>query len=283
MSTNLAIQEAEAEAASVVRASHVTHLPVCVLGIAIGEDIVVEPKQSDEPGVSGIFMKMGDAFGIQYGRHINNDGFIRFTVAHELGHYFLPGHIKSLFSNGQSQHLSKSGFVSNDPLERQADFFAAALLMPEGLFTSAMRRAGEGFQAIKALAGTCRTSITATAIRYARFAEDPVAVIVSSGNKVEFCVLSQALRNARGVKPLTKGCLIPALSTTGKFNRHEANVAGGKQEGGWSSLDDWFDDAPQVEMKEDVVGLGRYGRTLTVLFTAEAIGGDEEDESEDEE
>ena len=25
-------------------------------------------------------------------RHIANEGFIRFTVAHELGHYFLPGH-----------------------------------------------------------------------------------------------------------------------------------------------------------------------------------------------
>ena len=77
--------------------------------------------------------------------------------------------------------------------------------------------------------------------------------------------------------------MIPARSATGKFNRHEANVTGCKQKGGWASLEDWFDDAPQVEMKEDVVGLGRYGRTLTVLFTAEAIGGDEEDESEDEE
>jgi len=283
MSRRLALQEAEAEASSVVGTCCVTALPVCVLGIAVGEDIVVQPKQSDEPGVSGVFMRVGNAFGIQYSVHINNDGFRRFTVAHELGHYFLPGHIETLLPDGQSRHMSRSGFVSDDRFERQADFFAAALLMPEGLFTAALLNAGEGFEAVKTLAETCRTSITATAIRYARFAEDPVAVVVSSGNKVGFCALSQALRDVKGVRPLAKGSLMPPRSTTVKFNRDEANVAGCREEGGWSSLDDWFDDAPEVEMKEDVVGLGHYGKTLTVLFTAEAIGSDEDDEGEDEE
>jgi hypothetical protein len=47
-------------------------------------------------------------------------------------------------------------------------------------------------------------------------------------------------------------------------------------------LDDWFDDAPEIEMKEDVVGLGSYGRTLTVLFTSEAIDVEEDDASDDE-
>jgi hypothetical protein len=70
MSLNLAIQEAEAEAASVVRTWHISNLPVCVLGIALGEDIVVQPKPSDEAGVSGVFMRVGDAFGIQYARYI---------------------------------------------------------------------------------------------------------------------------------------------------------------------------------------------------------------------
>lgn len=41
-------------------------------------------------------------------------------------------------------------------------------------------------------------------------------------------------------------------------------------------LDEWFDGAPRVEMNEDVVGLGHYGKTLAVLFTDEEI--DETDE-----
>jgi hypothetical protein len=40
-----------------------------------------------------------------------------------------------------------------------------------------------------------------------------------------------------------------------------------------------FDGAPDVEMNEHVVGLGRYDRTLTVLFTDEVL--DEEDEEND--
>jgi len=37
--------------------------------------------------------------------------------------------------------------------------------------------------------------------------------------------------------------------------------------------------APAVEMEEDVVGLGSYGKTLTVLFTDEDL--EPEDECED--
>lgn len=43
-------------------------------------------------------------------------------------------------------------------------------------------------------------------------------------------------------------------------------------------MDDWFEGAPQLEMKEDVVGLGGYGKTLTVLFTEEAFDDKEEDD-----
>lgn len=93
-----------------------------------------------------------------------------------------------------------------------------------------------------------------------------------------FCSLSEALLDVRGVKRLRKGELIPPQSKTAKFSRNRENIATCRQEGGWASLDDWFDDAPPIEMKEDVVGLGGYGKTLTVLFTAEAID-DEDDEA----
>ena len=44
-----------------------------------------------------------------------------------------------------------------------------------------------------------------------------------------------------------------------------------------SYLDAWFDDVEPIEMKEDVVGLGQYGKTLTVLFLEEIPRGAEED------
>ena len=86
-----------------------------------------------------------------------------------------------------------------DPCEREADFFAAALLMPAALFRKATRAAGDGFPAIERLAGQCVTSITATAIRFAEFSESAVAVIVSSNEAVDFCLSFPVLQDLNGV------------------------------------------------------------------------------------
>lgn len=270
-------QKAECKAAEVVRDQGLTALPICPFAIAAAHDIHVASKDSDVPGVSGFLMRVGDRFGICHASHIKNDGFIRFSVAHELGHYFLDGHVEAIFTNGQSIHASRSGFISDDRYERQADQFAAALLMPETIFRTAVNDAGYGFPAIQTLRATCRTSITATANRFVQFTDDPVAVIVSSGNQIDYCFISEALRSVRGVRFIPKGTLLPAQCCTSKFNSDPSRIARGEEDAGWTSLDDWFDDAPQIEMKEDVVGLGSYGRTLTVLFTDEAIEEDGDD------
>jgi Zn-dependent peptidase ImmA (M78 family) len=67
---------------------------------------------------------------------------------HELGHYFLDGHVHSLFGLGQGLHQSESGFTSKNPVEREADAFAAGLLMPKTLFKTALAKAGQGLNAI---------------------------------------------------------------------------------------------------------------------------------------
>jgi Zn-dependent peptidase ImmA (M78 family) len=282
MSKALDLLEAESEAENVIRQHSITSLPVCPFTIAEKSEITVQPKDSDEPGVSGFLMRVGSAFAILYARHINNEGFIRFTVAHELGHFFLPGHPQLLFPKGDGIHRSNSGFISHDREERQADQFAAALLMPESLFKKAIDRAGQGFLAIQSLADLCKTSITSTAIRYAKYADDALAVIVSSGDRVEYCFLSERLRDAKKFRWLKPGDLIAPRSTTASFNKKAANIEVGKQEEGSCLLDDWFDDAPQVEMNEDVVGLGSYGKTLTVLFTDQDLEEDDDDTDDDE-
>jgi hypothetical protein len=223
-------------------------------------------------------MRVGNVFGILYASQIANDGFIRFTVAHELGHYFLPGHPEQLFPNGDGVHRSRSGFISQDRYERQADQFAAALLMPEKLFSDAIDDAGQGFPAVKSLASLCNTSITSTAIRFMNFTDDPMAVIVSSKDRVEYCFLSERLKDLRGLEWLKKGDLIAPRSATAKFNKDSANISEARQSDGCCWLDEWFDGAPQIEMNEDVVGLGNYGKTLTVLFTDEDLDGEYEEE-----
>jgi Zn-dependent peptidase ImmA (M78 family) len=79
-----------------------------------------------------MLVKVGDQFGIMYATNIRRRGFQRFSIAHELGHYFIEAHATQLLVNGV--HYSRAGFFSADPFEQEADHFAAALLMPERPF-----------------------------------------------------------------------------------------------------------------------------------------------------
>lgn len=278
MKHRLEIQEAESEAKSVIARFNITSLPICPFRIARERDIAVEPKDTNMPGVSGFFIKAGNMFGIQYATHIKNEGFIRFTVAHELGHYFLHGHPEYLFQGRDGIHESKSGFISDNFFEKQADYFAKELLMPQDLFLTALRESGVGFPAIMLLASKCKTSITATAIRFAQFAEDPVAVIMSSHNRINWCFMSSVLASVKGLRWPRKGSMLPTNTATASFNRDSTNVLSAKQIEAWSRLDNWFDKAPPVEIKEDVIGLGSYRKTLTVLFTENPIIVDDDDD-----
>jgi IrrE N-terminal-like domain len=167
---------------------------------------------------------VGENFGIGYSTAISNKGFENFTVGHELGHYFLDGHAEAIFANGAKEHLSRSGFVSDDKYEREADAFAAELLMPETLFKDALRKCGAGFAGIQYLAELGETSLVATAIRFCKVTGDPVAVILSSGSTIDWCFVSKELAQCRDVFPLRKGSALPANGATARFNRDSARI-----------------------------------------------------------
>ena len=150
------------------------------------------------------FCAAGNTFGIAYATHIDSIGFQNFSVAHELGHYYLPGHIDAVLSSGDV-HESYAGFASGDRYEIEADHFAATLLMPRALFMRAMSAAGDGLPAIETLAAQCRTSLTATAIRYARCTREPVAVVLSTGSRIHYCFMSDALKDVKGFNWIRKG------------------------------------------------------------------------------
>lgn len=277
MNSNLTGREINQCVEQVLEELKITTLPVNPFSIAKVREIMCKAQSMD--GCSGCFIKAGDNFGILYSPDFGNEGAIRFTVAHELGHYFLPGHPQRLFPSGSGRHQSNSGFTSNEPQEREADLFAAGLLMPTKLFLDALRKeTNEGFRTIESLSRLCRTSLTATAIRFVEYIENPVAVIVRTGDKINFCCMSEAMKSVKGVWGLRKGAWVPSASKTQTFNKNSAKVQNGERVEGFSYLDAWCDGAPQIEMKEDVVGLGRYGKSLTVLFADKPLESENEEE-----
>jgi len=226
--------------------------------------------ETQEPGVAGCLIRVGNEFGIQYSRSLPNEGFIRFTVAHELGHYFIPGHAEYLFAKGNGIHMSRGEFASSDRLERQADYFASSLLMPADQFSKAMWRADPGLDGVIQVADLFGTSVTATAINYARHTDTPLAIIMSTGSTIEYCILSESLKSIPSLGWAKKGD--PLSRTTATYRLNERVAAGERcsRLDGVCSLDDWFEDPPEIEMTEEALRLGGYG-TLTVIYTDEDL------------
>lgn len=106
-------------------------------------DIELLEASFEDPNVSGILSKEGDRWSII----VNNDDSTtrrRFTVAHELGHYFAvqksseiaktfleknEGAIKDYFVFNRGDEVEEEDYQ----VERQANLIAASVLMPEDM------------------------------------------------------------------------------------------------------------------------------------------------------
>lgn len=258
----------------------VDNIPIDLLAIAASRNIAVQAKPDTEPGVSGMLLRHGNNFGILYATHIENEGFQRFSIAHELGHYFLDGHLDHVVKDGI--HASHAGFVSADPYEREADSFAAGLLMPSGPLRKLIRRHDPGMQLINLASNDFKMSVTATSIRYAELTGDAVAVILSTGRVIDYCFLSDAMKTLPQLNWLRKGSPVPSDTTTSRFNANPDRIKRGERVEAEIDVREWLGGTKRVNVLEEVVGLGSYGKTLTVL-SSKFIGNDSDDSEEDEE
>lgn len=267
-------------AEQIVKGMGVTTLPVDPRTIAEKREIVVQAKPVEDKGCSGMLVRLGNDFAIAYATHLQNEGFENFSIAHELGHYFMPGHVEAVIQGENGTHVSRAGFNSNNRYEAEADRFAAGLLMPRHLFFPAIEKAGQGLVAIDALAILCKTSLHATAIRYTQCTRDPVAIIVSRGGIVDHCFMSEALKQLDGIDWIKKREGVSRNTATFAFNQISTNVEHGIRVEATSNLQHWFGGKRRIEISEDVVGLGRYGKTLTVLYDID-LPEPEDEEDED--
>ncbi len=100
----------------------------------------------------------------------------RFSIGHELGHYFLDAHREYLLGGGKP-HASKSEFRrQNRRIEREADAFAASLLLPTHLVARRVNQARPTLDLVSELSREFQTSPVCTTFRVVRLSEDPCAV-----------------------------------------------------------------------------------------------------------
>jgi len=242
----------------------ISSFPVDPIIIAQKENIEVKPKNDCIEGISGVLLKVGDQCGIMYSTFYANKGFENFSIAHELGHYSLDDHMEMLFRSSDI-HLSKANFFSSDQYEREADIFAASLLMPEEMFKNHLWKFEKRMDGIIGMASLCNTSLTATAIRYAELTDDFLIVIISSNCKIDFCCFSQKAWRIKNKEIPRKGWPIPKNTATEKMFKEPLRIINAERDSVQSDLSDWIECDRSKDIIEDVKGLGRYGKILTVL------------------
>lgn len=271
MDTKLARREAGTAARLALDELQPTSLPIDPRDLAKLWNIPVIAKPMTEPNAVGYLDYLGnDRFEIVISDAIDNEGCLNFTIGHELGHCFIEGHVEHLFGNGRTRHVTGAEVDSTDLREVQANQFAGELLMPTSLCKPLVvdwDDGNAGLGTIKSLREACRTSLSATANRYTKLTDLPVAMIVSSGCRVEYCLVSEELRDLLGTKYThpQRGQPLPSHSPSETLARNAAAVEradeGEELDVAWKG---WFG-VERGRALEQSKGLGRTGKVLTIL------------------
>lgn len=252
------------EADKLLQELGIDSLPVDPFAIAERLGIALQAMPSRMGGASGMLIHVAGQFGICFPTHIESEGFKKFSVGHEIGHYRLPGHVEAVLDE-YGQHVSAAGFRSSSRYELEADHFAAALLMPTRLVSPILKKAVDGLKAVEAIANECETSLEAAAVRYAQLCPDPVAVVRSQGTTIDYAFMSSSLQDFDGLDWIRRDSALPPNCKTREFNVEDTNISRGRRAEGVGALQDWFGGPHRQKILEEVAGLGGYGKTLTVL------------------
>ncbi len=272
VSSNPTLEAAEG-ARQLLRELNIQGIPIQPREIAERLQIVVWEREM-ESRYDGCLMRVGDTWGILLNNLIQSQSRKNFTIAHELGHYYLErGQIsatdhKDTVAEFVPQHRCQRedlrGFDSHRLEEQRANQFAVELLMPSPIFRADAADLPEiGLPAIEALAEKYSTSLTSTAIRYTRLSSHVCAIVLSEGGQIKYFAYSDRFRQnsdcylAKG-KPLHPDSVAAPLAK-GSFTKV-------KERQGKVPLAHWCSTQSDQPLVEQSRRLSRMNQVLSFLW-----------------
>jgi len=214
----------------------------------------------DLPGFDGALFPNGDrsAWLLLYNDALTSAGRIRFTQAHELGHYILHRSEKEGFQCTQEDMLDWSD--EERSIEAQADQFASYLLMPLDDFR---QQAGDtvDLDILSHCADRYGVSLTAAILKWLHYTDENALLISSRDGFMLWSVSSKAAMRA-GAFFRTRQNVLPVPASSLAANESVGN----HRRGQLMDANVWFPHAEKgsslVEMK---VLLPGYDCVLTLL------------------
>jgi Zn-dependent peptidase ImmA (M78 family) len=194
---------------------------------------------------------------IKVNSRINDIGWERFTIAHELGHFYY-----GFSKNDLTEDIIVSN--TNDEInckeEYFANSFAANLLMPSEFFMDYFRNREPTIENFRNLANSFIVSIPAAAVRYSIIGDETIFVILSNGKEIIWNCRSKKfpynLNHFKGTIPPNSGPAV-LLSNGQDYFYQEINS------------DIWFFDSMNLVsnyiLKEESLRLSDGKSILTIL------------------
>lgn len=198
-------------------------------------------------------------WGIAYNEDISSPGRINFTLAHELGHYLVHRR-----NHPDGIRCSEDDVVQGlRGIEREADQFAADLLMPFDDFRQQVQaRDAADIDALSACAARYGVSLLAAALRWISYTERRAVLAVSRDGFLLWSRSSKAaLRTGAFFRTAKDVVEVPELSLAAKQDMTFDNRGGAALPPGV-----WFPE----EVKEMAVFSEQYDMVLSLLLLGDA-------------
>jgi len=133
---------------------------------------------------------------------------VRFTLGHELGHYFIENHRRYLV-NHRKPHGSYTEFQTNSIVEREADSFASGLLMPGYLLSPHINQIiNPSLDHVREAARIFDVSLTALLVRWVQLSHFPCATLCVRSNRIQWGFASNPFMAAGLYRAMTGQAVI---------------------------------------------------------------------------
>lgn len=188
---------------------------------------------------------------------IRESGKKAFTVAHEIGHFVLPGHGSADCSCTGKDINSWQAHVSHQK-EVSANRFASELLLPARTLSGVVNHRKATLALVREIANEYSTSLTATALKCVEVTDEACALVWSANNNIEWVHKNDAFW------PFVPEARLDRNSCAGRLFLDHSQPAIESDVGAdvWLSLEDGRD---KPTLWEDSLFLPYYNAVLSIL------------------
>lgn len=192
---------------------------------------------------------------------------VRFTLGHELGHYFMDSH-RTYLVNHKKPHGSFTEFQSNSVVEQEADSFSSGLLMPSYLLSSHINQnIDPTLDHVREMASKFDVSFTALLVRWVQLSHFPCAALCVRKNRIQWGFASDPFKTAGLYRARTGQATIG--QDAGKFTEVDPTFSKFRVGQGSGIAKNWLDwQGRRISVNEFYMAIP-YSKCLMVFAVAD--------------